>query len=95
MKQKIKCNDCSHRRVCISFLEHCPLDDYELLNQCKHFTQVVKKTCDNCENYEPWTGACVNGESRYCADFVSSDNSCDKWEIFKGRHWNDEKGKEK
>ena len=31
--------------------------------------------------YGAFTGACCNGDSDYCADYVSSMNSCENWEI--------------
>lgn len=40
----------------------------------------MKKACETCKWYETYTGACCNGDSDYCADYVSSMNSCEKWE---------------
>ena len=40
----------------------------------------MKKVCETCKWYETYTGACCNGDSDYCADYVSSMNSCENWE---------------
>ena len=41
----------------------------------------MKKVCETCKWYETYTGACCNGDSDYCADYVSSMNSCENWEV--------------
>ena len=41
----------------------------------------MKKKCETCKWYETYTGACCNGNSDYCADYVSSMNSCENWEV--------------
>lgn len=38
------------------------------------------KKCINCKWYEEFTGACCNGDSVYCADFVDNDNSCERFD---------------
>ena len=38
------------------------------------------KVCETCKWYETYTGACCNGDSDYCADHVSSMNSCENWD---------------
>lgn len=40
-----------------------------------------EKVCETCKWYETYTGACCNGDSDYCADYVSSMNSCENWEV--------------
>ena len=40
----------------------------------------MKKVCETCKWYETYTGACCNGDSDYCADYVSSMNSCENWD---------------
>ena len=41
----------------------------------------MKKVCETCKWYETYTGACCNGDSDYCADYVSSMHSCENWEV--------------
>lgn len=38
------------------------------------------KTCKNCRWYELFNGVCCNGDSENRADFMESDDYCDKWE---------------
>ena len=40
----------------------------------------MKKVCETCKWYETYTGACCNGDSDYCADYVFSMHSCENWE---------------
>ena len=40
----------------------------------------MKKVCETCKWYETYTGACCNGDSDYCADYVSGMHSCENWE---------------
>lgn len=40
-------------------------------------------TCKTCKWYEEYEGVCCNGNSGYCADFRSEDNTCEEWEVAK------------
>lgn len=44
-------------------------------------------TCKECKWYcDPeWLGVCVNGDSDLCAEMVSSDNTCECFEISKNQ----------
>ena len=35
--------------------------------------------CKNCDYYAEFEGVCCNGESEHCADFVSTNTSCEHW----------------
>lgn len=35
-------------------------------------------SCDTCRWWEPYNGVCLNGDSPYCADFVTY--GCEEWE---------------
>ena len=38
------------------------------------------KKCKTCNWWEPFAGACCNGDSENRADFMCGDDSCDQWE---------------
>lgn len=40
---------------------------------------TMPKTCATCAWYEPFQGACCNGDSPHRADFMSADQSCEFW----------------
>ena len=48
----------------------------------------MKKVCETCKWYETYTGACCNGDSDDCADYVSSMHSCENWEAAKNERVN-------
>ena len=51
---------------------------FMLCDCCRKF---YEKTCATCKyRSDDFTSACVNGESEHCADFVSEDDWCEKWE---------------
>lgn len=39
-----------------------------------------KKCCSSCKWYEDFNGVCFNGDSENCADYVTDDAVCNKWE---------------
>ena len=47
-------------------------------------SRQLKRTCSN------FTGACCNGDSRYCADFTDDDQTCDVWENYDLEMWGEE-----
>ena len=40
----------------------------------------MDKCCGNCGFYEDFSGVCFNGDSPNCADFMSTEDSCEAWE---------------
>lgn len=38
----------------------------------------MKHDCETCRWWEPYNGVCFNGDSPYCADFVTY--GCEEWE---------------
>lgn len=36
--------------------------------------------CETCRYWEPFSGACCNGDSPHCADFTDDDDACTGWE---------------
>ena len=36
--------------------------------------------CETCRYWEPFTGACCNGDSPNRADFTDDDDACEEWE---------------
>ena len=42
---------------------------------------MVSKTCETCKwRSDAFTSVCTNGDSERRADFVSADDTCEKWE---------------
>ena len=39
----------------------------------------MKHDCETCRWWEPYNGVCCNGDSPYCADFVTY--GCKEWEV--------------
>ena len=42
--------------------------------------EIIMNVCATCKWYESYCGVCCNGESEHRADFMGSDDSCEKWE---------------
>ena len=40
----------------------------------------MKQSCKICRWWEPFSGACCNGNSENRADFMNGDDTCDQWE---------------
>ena len=53
-------------------------------------SRQLKRTCSNCDWHEDFTGACCNGDSRYCADFTDDDQTCDVWDNYDLEMWGEE-----
>lgn len=50
----------------------------------------MTRNCGNCQWHDGSTGACCNGDSRYCADFTDDDQTCDVWENYDLEMWGEE-----
>lgn len=61
-------------------MEHEPRIFYDLvLRYLQHLENTDRRICSTCKYWEPFTGACYNGDSQHCADFVDGDCTCADW----------------
>ena len=46
----------------------------------------MRRTCKTCKHWEPFSGACGNGNSRFRGDFKTGDECCTKheWNVHQG-----------
>lgn len=42
--------------------------------------RTMKRSCSNCRWYDDYSGACCNGKSCFCAEFMDKDFYCRKHE---------------